>query len=83
MAKLLNPSALYDALMKVTTPSEREHWCGDLSVKGTQAVESILQNYVYSHQVFPYRRKSDGELWYTIPFADRPYWEGGGKNETV
>lgn len=76
MEKITSPAVLYDEIVKVTKPEERSHWTSELQVKATDEVDELLHRYEYAHQVFAFRDMIDGELWYEIPFAYKPWWEG-------
>lgn len=68
---------LYEEILKVTTPNERDHHVSDLYVKCTPAVANLIYRYKYSSAVTTFRDATDPRrhLWYDIPFAYLPYWE--------
>ena len=69
---------LYTAILEVTTPAERDHYCSDLYIKDSPDVRNILYRYKYFSCVTTFRDQADPRraLWYDIPFAYLPYWEG-------
>lgn len=75
---ITRPGDLYDAILKITTPAERDHHCSDLYVKCSHAVMLLIRRYKYSSMVTTFRDQTDPAraLWYDIPFAYLPYWEG-------
>ena len=72
------PGDLYDEIVKVTTPAERDHHASDLYIKATPATARIIDRYEFSSQVSSFRDQTDSRraLWYDIPFAYLPYWQG-------
>ena len=72
------PGELYDAMMNATTPTERGHHASDLYIKATPSTTRIIDRYEYSSQVSSFRDQTDPRraLWYEIPFAYLPYWQG-------
>ena len=72
------PGELYEIMIKATTPAERDHHASDLYIKVTPATAQIIDRYEYSNQVFSFRDQTDPRraLWYCIPFAYLPYWQG-------
>jgi len=72
------PGELYDAMMNATTPTERDHHASDLYIKVTPATTRIIDRYEYSSQVSSFHDQTDPRraLWYEIPFAYLPYWQG-------
>ena len=78
-----NPMELYDEVMEVANPEEISHWTNDLQCKVTPQITELINQYAYKHLVTTFKSVIDGCLWYEIPFAYKPWWEGGDKNETV
>lgn len=76
MNRITNPADLYNEIVKVANPDEISHWTSDLYVKATPEVTAVLQRYDYSHQVWPFRDQITHKLWYDVPFAYKPWWEG-------
>ena len=76
--QITTPSDLYDALIDATTPAERDHHASDLYIKVTPATARIIDRYAYRHQVETFRDQTDPRraLWYDVPFAYLPYWQG-------
>lgn len=72
------PGELYDAMLNATTPAERDHHGSDLYIKATPVTMRIVDRYVFSSQVSSFRDQTDPRraLWYNIPFAYLPYWQG-------
>ncbi len=72
------PGELYSEMMGATTPLERDHHGSDLYIKVTSATMRIVDRYKFSSQVSSFRDQTDPHcaLWYDIPFAYLPYWEG-------
>ena len=78
-----NPMELYDEVMKVTSPDEVSSWTSDLQCKVTPETTKLVNKYAYRHLVTKFKSVIDGCMWYEIPFAYKPWWEGGYKNESV
>lgn len=76
-----NPMELYDEIMKVTKPEEISSWTSDLQCKVTPKTKEVVQRYAYKHLVTKFKR--DEDMWYEIPYAYKPWWEGGYKNAKV
>lgn len=76
--QITTPADLYNALMDATTPAERDHHASDLYIKVTPATMRIIDRYEYSSQVSSFRDQTDPRraLWYDIPFAYLPFWQG-------
>ena len=72
------PSDLYAEIVNVTTPAERDHHYSDLYIKDSSAVRDVLYRYKYFSSVTTFRDQTDPRraLWYDIPFAYLPYWQG-------
>ena len=75
MSEIVNPSELYDEIVKVTTPEQRGNWTSDLQCKVTKDTTAVIERYKYKHLVTTFRSAIDGTLWYEIPFAYTPWWE--------
>lgn len=75
---IIKPGDLYDEIIKVTQPCERDHHYSDLYVKDSPEVRKILYRYKYFSNVTTFRDQTDKRraLWYDIPFAYLPYWQG-------
>ena len=76
MSEIANPDELYDEIVKVTTPEQRGNWTSDLQCKVTKVTEAVIDRYRYNHLVTSFHSAIDGTLWYEIPFAYTPWWEG-------
>lgn len=74
---ITRPGDLYDEILKVTTPAERDHHCSDLYVKHSPEVMQLIFRYKWSSSVTTFMDQTDPAraLWYDIPFAYLPYWE--------
>lgn len=72
------PGELYNTMLNATTPAERDHHVSDLYIKVTPATMRIIDRYEFSSQVSSFRDQTDPlrALWYDIPFAYLPYWQG-------
>lgn len=72
------PGELYNAIIEATTPAERDHHASDLYVKATPTTKRIINRYKFNNQVSSFRDQTDPRraLWYEIPFAYLPYWQG-------
>lgn len=75
---ITHPADLYAAMMDATTPDQRDHHASDLYIKVTDATAAIIDRYTYSAQVERFYDQTDPRraLWYCIPFAYLPYWQG-------
>lgn len=75
---ITTPGDLYDEIVKVTTSAERDHHYSDLYIKDSPAVRDVLYRYKYFSAVTTFRDQTDPRraLWYEIPFAYLPYWQG-------
>ena len=76
--QITTPGDLYTALMDATTPAERDHHSSDLYIKATPATMRIIHRYKYRRNVTTFRDQTDPRraLWYDIPFAYLPDWQG-------
>ena len=72
------PGELYEAILKVTTPAERDHHYSDLYVKWSPAVMELIFRFKHSSTVTTFRDQTDPNraLWFDIPSAYLPYWQG-------
>lgn len=75
---IITVGELYAAMMDATTPGERDHHASDLYIKVTPATMRIIDRYEYRHDVTTFRDQTDPRraLWYDVPFAYLPYWQG-------
>lgn len=81
------PMEFYDEVMKVAKPEEISHWVNDLQCKVTPQTTALVEDYAFAHLITQFKSPIDGEMWYEIPFAYKPWWDTEGKevkeNETV
>ena len=71
-----NPADLYDEIVKVVQPDQIGSWTSDLQCKVMKDTTAVIDRYKYKHLVTTFRSAIDGTLWYEIPFAYTPWWEG-------
>ena len=72
-----NPMELYDEIMKVTKPEEVSYWTSDLQFKVKSETTALISDYAFAHLVTQFVSVIDGQPWYVIPFAYKPWLEGG------
>ena len=58
---------------------ELDHYESDLYALKCPESEAIIERYVFKSDVSIFKSEIDGRLWYEIPFAFLPYWEGRTK----
>lgn len=51
----------------------------DLYVKKTSISTKVINNYEFKKSVTQFRSQIDKKIWYDIPFAYDPFWEGKKK----
>jgi hypothetical protein len=81
------PMEFYDALTKVAKPHEDQiaSWTCDLHCKVTPQTTALVEDCAFAHLITKFRSVIDGEMWYEVPWAYKPWWEenvkGGDKVE--
>lgn len=75
---ITTPGELYAAMMEATTPAERDHHSSDLYIKVTPITLLIMDRYEHRSHVSTFHDETDPRraLWYDVPFAYLPYWQG-------
>lgn len=83
------PMEFYDEFIKVAKPNEDEvsSWTCDLQCRVTPQTTALVEDCAFAHLITKFRSVIDGEMWYEIPWAYKPWWDenvkGGEKNESV
>lgn len=66
--------SIYEALK--TAGVKLDNHASDLYAEVTPISAAIVATYEHRPQVTTFRSAIDGRLWFDLPFAYQPYWQG-------
>lgn len=69
-----NVMDLYDQMTAAGSIMDSHY--SDLYVPVNDITRAIVRDYKYKKNVTTFKCQIDGKVWYDIPFAYKPYWEG-------
>ena len=70
---------IYEEAVRSMNPEDIANWQTDLYLKVTPESRRLVEKYDYKNLVETFVDNIDHELWYDIPFAYTPEWEGRGR----
>lgn len=70
---------IYEEAVRSMNPEDIANWQTDLYLKVTPESRRLVEKYDYKNLVETFIDNIDHELWYDIPFAYTPGWEGRGR----
>ena len=66
-------SNIYDELKAKGIPLDNHE--SDLYALKTPESEAIIKAWDFPHNVTTFKSQIDGNIWYDIPFAFKPWWD--------
>ena len=66
-------ATIYEAMQEIG--AEMDNHESDLYVKKTPETEAIVSTWDYTPIVTIFKSQVDGQIWFDIPFAYKPFWD--------
>lgn len=68
--------SIYQRANEALPAQDIDHHESDLYLRKTPAADAIIAGYEYKNNVSVFRDAIEHALWYEIPFAYDPFWQG-------
>ena len=68
--------SIYKVAVESLPARDIDHHESDLYLRKTPATTAIIAGYEYKNNVSVFRDAIENALWYEIPFAYDPFWNG-------
>jgi hypothetical protein len=67
---------LYEKAVAILPAKDIDHHASDLYLRKTTESAALIADYEFKNQVTQFKDNIDHVMWYDVPFAYDPFWEG-------